>query len=132
MSKKQSDIVKGIAILFMVFHHLFMKEARYEAYHFTGLIINQSITVFIAEHFKVCVSLFAFLSGYGMEKKTKNAVRKGTDINAEYYEKSIVETYLKLIRDTSFLTIFLILLTMILVFKKHLAWFGEKKDCIFL
>ena len=73
MEKKDTLAVKGIAILCMLFHHLFDKGSRYTIYHFSGLILNQSITRQIASDCQVCVAIFAFLSGYGMTKRQKQA-----------------------------------------------------------
>ena len=58
LSKSDTTGIKGIAILFMFWHHLFLNTTEY------GLL-TQSLAVF----FKVCVALFLFVSGYGLTKQ---------------------------------------------------------------
>ena len=66
MTKKQSKMIKGIAILCMIFHHLFYRIERFDKYGFTGVIGSSKLTNSIAYDMKVCVALFVFVSGYGM------------------------------------------------------------------
>ena len=66
---RQTNIAKGIALLMLLWHHLFFKMAdRYELYgslfRFRGVPIESWLSVFC----KVCVSIFIFLSGYGIFK----------------------------------------------------------------
>lgn len=70
MKKKDSEIVKGIAILCMYFHHLYWTGVadRYEKFHLTGLIGSAHTTQLIGDACKVCVYLFAFISAYGITR----------------------------------------------------------------
>lgn len=63
-----SQIVKGIAIIIMVFHHLFGNlEWIVEGNNFFSLSIGtQSLEYFFAVPGKICISIYAFLSGYGL------------------------------------------------------------------
>ena len=63
-------ILKGVAICFMLWHHLFYQHSEY------GWFVHQT-----AQFGKVCVSLFLFVSAYGL------TVQYG-----KVYEKSMVET----------------------------------------
>ena len=58
LSKADTTAIKGVAILFMLWHHLFLNTAEYGA-------LTQSLAVV----FKVCVALFLFVSGYGLTKQ---------------------------------------------------------------
>lgn len=64
-SMKNSLATKGVAILMMLWHHCFL-EGRFEQYsvHFWPLAQSQAVN--IASACKICVSLFAFISGYGL------------------------------------------------------------------
>ena len=55
LSKDDTLLIKGIAICFMLWHHLFYENLEY------GMAVFQ-----IAQLGKVCVSLFIFLSFYGL------------------------------------------------------------------
>lgn len=58
LSKSDTAGIKGIAILFMLWHHLFLHSTEYGA-------LTQSLAIV----FKVCVALFLFVSGYGLTKQ---------------------------------------------------------------
>ncbi len=58
--------VKGIAIITMFIHHLFLSPDRYQGYKVIfGPISEHSANVF-ALSMKICVTLFVFLSAYGI------------------------------------------------------------------
>ncbi len=58
LSKSDTAGIKGIAILFMLWHHLFLHSVEYGA-------LTQSLAIVS----KVCVALFLFVSGYGLTKQ---------------------------------------------------------------
>ena len=63
ITKKQSAILQGVAILMMVYHHLYSFTVEYKSL----LPFMQVDTVQrIAWFCKLCVGIFAFVSGYGM------------------------------------------------------------------
>lgn len=64
-NKRDSLIVKGTAILMMMWHHCFLK-GRFENYPVTFWPLAESQVINIASFCKTCVSLFAFVSGYGL------------------------------------------------------------------
>ena len=106
MSRDESKIVKGVAILCMLFHHLFYQADRYTEFGFSGLIVNADITLMIAKDMKVCVAIFALMSGYGMTMKVRGMEkerRKKTGVRDYIYNMG--KSYLGLIKDTGFLMI---------------------------
>ena len=58
LSKTDTAAIKGIAILLMLWHHLFLNTMDY------GIFTHSLAVVF-----KVCVAIFLFVSGYGLTKK---------------------------------------------------------------
>lgn len=68
LTKNDSLSIKGIAVLMLLFHHLFMSTDRFEGYTISFAPFSQDFIVNVAFLFKVCVSIFAFLSGYGLLK----------------------------------------------------------------
>lgn len=66
-TKDDTNIVKGIAILAMVFHHVYPNS--------TGtpypLLENPTITSILASCGKICVALLTILSGYGLMESYK-------------------------------------------------------------
>ena len=60
LTKDMSNMIKGIAVLMMLAHHLWGFPSRIQA------ISMPSICVQIGEAFKICVTIFMFLSGFGL------------------------------------------------------------------
>ena len=65
-SKKDTLVVKGVAIIIMLFHHCFTSADRYAGYDIVFSSIGEALTVEIASFFKICVAIFVFISGYGI------------------------------------------------------------------
>lgn len=72
LSKNDSLSIKGIAVMMLVFHHLFCEVGRFEKYVIDFSPFGQDIVVDISFMFKTCVSIFAFITGYGLLKSIKN------------------------------------------------------------
>lgn len=68
LSKNDSLAIKGIAILLMFFHHLYCTTERFAGYEISFFPFNQELVVNISLMFKICVSIFAFITGYGLLK----------------------------------------------------------------
>lgn len=74
-TKKDTAIIKGIAIIFMFMHHLFAFPDRIKGssnYISLFSIYGTNIEVLLALFGKICVAMFLFLSGFGMYKKIMN------------------------------------------------------------
>lgn len=76
ITKEQSKMIQGLAILMMLYHHLFSTPEIFGIEYFSllnigGINIEQKMAWF----FKICVGIYAFVSGYGIYRsieKTKN------------------------------------------------------------
>ena len=71
---RQTNIAKGFAILLLMWHHLFFNSPKNNN-AFETILIFQDIPIecYIARFCKVCVSIFLFLSGYGLYKSWQKA-----------------------------------------------------------
>ncbi len=67
-TKKESNVIKGIAIILMLMHHLwrFPDRLYYSGITDNFTIFGQSISLYLGDFGKICVSLFFFISGYGL------------------------------------------------------------------
>ena len=65
-SKKDTNIIKGIAILFLMFHHCFLSGDRYRNLQVVFSPFSESIVNYIAAFLKICVPIFVFLTAYGI------------------------------------------------------------------
>lgn len=66
--KEQSLIVKGLAVVFMLCHHVLAKS-NLKMYNVDCGIIGENVVSFISYSGKICVSLFVFITGYGISKR---------------------------------------------------------------
>ena len=74
--KESSTKIKGIAIILMLFHHLFRSSDLYSGYTINWFPLLESQVVSLADMSKICVALFAIISGYGLTLKIKKAFDK--------------------------------------------------------
>jgi len=66
ISKPDTEYLKGIAILLMFLHHLFASSDRIlEPASYTPIFSWFRLEFFIGDFGKICIPMFAFLSGYG-------------------------------------------------------------------
>lgn len=71
--KKQTNIAKGIAVLFLLWHHLFLYTPDgTDAFISILSIRGIAIETIVAAYFRVCVAMFLFLSGFGLFKSWEN------------------------------------------------------------
>lgn len=84
--KESSTALKGIAIIMMLFHHCFRKTFLFEEYTISFFPLSQQTVVNLAFVSKICVSIFAFISGYGLylgyDKYSTTSHSNGADNSA--------------------------------------------------
>lgn len=84
--KDEATALKGIAILILLFHHLFLK-GRFEDFGVSFAPFPVEFITKIASYSKICVAIYAFISGYGLYLGYQN--KKSSDI------KWVAQRYLK-------------------------------------
>ena len=62
-SKKDTLVIKGVAIIFMLQHHNFLTEDRFKGFDIDFFPFSQYSMVTLATVFKICVGMYVFLSG---------------------------------------------------------------------
>ena len=72
ISIEDSTLLYGVAIIMMIFHHLFCDPHRL-GYNYIPLFNNYGIGAMIAIVGKLCVSIFAFISGYALAIKSEKS-----------------------------------------------------------
>ncbi|MDE6025506.1 MAG: acyltransferase [Lachnospiraceae bacterium] len=78
-SKNNSLALKGLAICMMMFHHLFLAQERFEGFDVNFAPFTPKQVINVAAMFKICVSLFVFVTGYGLFLSYNNLAKKGAD-----------------------------------------------------
>ena len=64
--KNASLMLKGIAIILLVFHHGFRLSDIYKGFEVSFFPFNETSIINLAQASKICVSMFVFVSGYGL------------------------------------------------------------------
>ena len=80
LTKSDSLRLKGVAMLMMFFHHLYCQVSRFDGYEISFSPFGQDAVVDVAMFFKLCVSIFAFVSGYGLLTSYASALKQGGGI----------------------------------------------------
>ena len=112
LSKKQTDITKGVAILFMLLLHLFCTKEYVGLFNPLIMIGNTPLIYYIALFGDMCVAMYCFCSGYGLMIGYKN--------NKENYFKKNLIRILKLYIN------FWIILFIFVVILGHIMGQGDK------
>lgn len=72
LSKSDSMCLKGIAIFIMMFFHCFCSTRRIGDYTVDFFPFTQNFFMNFSRSFNICVSIFAFITGYGLYLSCKN------------------------------------------------------------
>ncbi len=120
--KHQTNIVKGIALLLLLWHHLFYNDPKsYSKFVSIGLINEIPVECIIASFCKICVALFLFLSGYGLYKSYTSYLHRLLLNNSDIKKKNIKYLYVHIINLLSnYWFIFLIFVPMGLIFGRSI------------
>lgn len=85
MTKEETAMCKGIAIIMMLFHHLFYSLNTYSEYEVDYTPFGYNYTYLVSFAFKACVTVFVFLTAYGISRQfilksinNENELRKYT------------------------------------------------------
>lgn len=84
ITKDDSKILYGIAICLMVWHHLFAFPERIEVPYV--LALNYSFETILSYFGRICISIFAMISGYGMAFKMKEVHYNKKDFLLQSYK----------------------------------------------
>lgn len=82
-SKEHSLIVKGVLIIFMLTHHLFLNTAVYESQQLITLIHNLDNWENYVIFFKICVSGFVFISAYGIAEQISGLYSRDVETSSK-------------------------------------------------
>ena len=94
--KRQTNIAKGVAILMLIWHHLFSNNSFVlEKVSYLFNINGTTFETFLASFCKVCVAVFLLLSGYGLFKSFEKFSNKYSITN----KKSRIKCNLFFVRN---------------------------------
>ena len=90
-SKNDSLCLKGLAIFLLMCIHCFGAEKRFAGFEFNFWPLGQDLYVDLAYYCKICVSIFAFISGYGLYLSAKGKANDITQSN-KWVTSRIIKT----------------------------------------
>lgn len=108
MTIKDSKVVKGIAILSMIFYHLFNNVETVAERGYTGFYGKYSLLEMVAGAGHICVALFIFVMAYGITIKTKKA-----DCDLKESMRAGGTRYFSLVKRVSYSLVFMFLLSVL-------------------
>lgn len=94
-TKQNTLCLKGIAIIMMVIHHTIVYRENYDISFFP---FNYDFVMYLAIMFRICVSIFVFITGYGLFLSYKNK-KEQTDV------QWIIQRIIKLLSGFFIITI---------------------------
>lgn len=71
-TKEESLALKAVAVLLLIMYHS-LKGSDYEGFMLNFFPLTESQVNHIGVYCKICVGIFAFISGYGISKKYRNS-----------------------------------------------------------
>ena len=109
LTKQDSLCLKGIAIMMMLFFHLFLSESWFKGFDVSFYPFEKSFVISVSAMMKICVSIFAFVSGYGLQKSIAK-----TPLNKKSVELWSITRLLKTMSGFYFVYILSVIVTQIL------------------
>lgn len=95
MTKRDTAVLKGAAVLMMVFHHCFRTKSIFSGYAISFAPLSRALVVDLCAAFKICVPIFAFISGYGLTLGLKK-LHEDCCLNRRELERWYVLRYIRL------------------------------------
>ena len=104
-TKKDTALVKGVAIIMMMFHHSFWNKDLVKAYDVTPQILSFGQLITLGKFCKLCVALFVFLSAYGMTVSLKK-INPDMKFTREQITGYVKKRYFNLMKGWVFVFLF--------------------------
>lgn len=95
ISREESTMLQGIAVMLMVFHHLFGFPERINVPFRMVFDFELFHAETVLSYFgRICISIFAFVSGYGLGKLECNSLKDGYQIVIRRLKKFYIRLWM--------------------------------------
>lgn len=121
---QESTALKGVAIIMMMVHHCFRLPEFFENYSVSFYPFSQDFVVDVSAMFKICVSIFVFVTGYGLTLSLKKAF-PNCEWNSSQIKKWSVDRIIKVLSGFWFVAVFAYVICELLNGKTSSAFFGD-------
>lgn len=109
-SKIDAAAFKGIAVCFLLLHHLFNAEA-FQNHEITSDFLSAESILNFGVFSKVCLAMFVFMSGYG--------ISKSIELNKNNIANKTKQRFIKLFMDYTFLFIIINIFSIVIPIGEH-------------
>ncbi len=95
-NKFNTNVVKGVAIIFLMIHHCFLTPARYKNLEVIFAPFTQEQITYISSFLKICVGMFVFISAYGITisiKKKHNTLSPNKSDLCKYIKHRYINLF---------------------------------------
>lgn len=123
--KDDTLIVKGVAIIMMMYHHCFFCKERLEGHEIIPNPISMSLLINTSNFCKVCVAMFVFLSAYGMTISIKK-IRKNMELSKCEFLEYTQKRYFSLMTGWFFVFTFCQIFSWFYARLQHDVYTGKK------
>lgn len=121
-----SLVLKGVAIIAMIFHHCFCDFSRFSEYSVDFSPLSPEFAVELSAYFKICVSIFAFISGYGLWKSYSSGSGADKDMRS-WTRKRLFKTF------SGYFFIYILVFVITLAYDRYpVKKYGGKGSIMFL
>ena len=125
-TKEKATIVKSVAVTLMVFHHLFRIPNLYKNFNVCFFHFSEKFANELFSYFKLCVGMFAFVSGYGLCKSWKTMSASGGDSElVRQYGSFVKKRYIKTMSDYWFVFVLSLVICELLNHRTNTAYFVD-------
>lgn len=100
-SKDDTLLLKGVAIIMMMYHHCFLDEERFAGHEIIPAPISLRLLMDTSNFCKLCVAIFVFLSAYGMTVSIKK-IKDDMKLSAQEFTLYTKKRYFNLMQGWSF------------------------------
>lgn len=124
ITKKDSAIIKGIAILILMCHHNFRKAGLFQGYEISFWPFTQNFIIDISYFFKISVGIFLFVSGYGLTLSYQSR-NKDYLLTKKDYTSWVVQRLFKLLSGFWFVFVIMSIICQLLNGRTWDIYFSE-------
>lgn len=104
-TKTDTLLLKGVAIIMMMYHHCFLNKARFEGHEINPTPFTMEMLIQTSNFCKLCVAIFVFLSAYGMTISLKK-INTNMDLSANEFTLYTKKRFFNLMQGWLFVFIF--------------------------
>ncbi len=118
---RDTNVIKGIAIILMIVHHCFMEPERYAGQIVSFYPFSEEFVNYWSKSMNICVSIFTLLSAYGITVSYKRR-KENLDLTAEDIGPGVIRRLIKLLSGFIFVFLLAVIYEILVIRKGRFAY----------